>query len=91
MVDKFLKPYECCTGRDFPLSGTYRAGIYLLMERFAGDELPLSFQPIRSWLFVRLSGYENTLLGYRSRQYRLVKGYPDTMDTIMFGRGGILL
>ena len=36
------------------------------------------------WL-VRLSGYENTLLGYRSRHYRLVKDHPDAMDTIMFG------
>jgi PX domain-containing protein kinase-like protein len=33
----------------------------------------------------RLSGYENTLLGYRSRHYRLVKVHPDAMDTIMFG------
>ena len=36
------------------------------------------------WL-VRLSGYENTLLGYRSRHYRLVKDHPDAMDAIMFG------
>jgi PX domain-containing protein kinase-like protein len=33
----------------------------------------------------RLSGYENTVLGYRSRHHRLVRDHSDSMDTIMFG------
>ena len=34
---------------------------------------------------VRLAGFENTLLGYRSRHYRLVKDHLESMDTVMFG------
>ncbi|CAI8020282.1 Slowpoke-binding protein [Geodia barretti] len=33
----------------------------------------------------RLSGYENTVLGYRSRHHRLVRDHSDSMDSIMFG------
>ena len=33
----------------------------------------------------RLGGYENTLLGYRSRFYRMCKDHLEHMDVIMFG------
>ena len=33
----------------------------------------------------RLAGYENTLLGYKTRLYKLLKGHLDAIDVIMFG------
>ncbi len=33
----------------------------------------------------RLSGYENTLLGYRTRQYKLFAEHADSIDVLMFG------
>ena len=33
----------------------------------------------------RVGGYENTLLGYRSRFYRMCKDHLEHMDVIMFG------
>ncbi len=33
----------------------------------------------------RLSGYENMLLGYRTRQYKLFAEYIDAIDVLMFG------
>lgn len=33
----------------------------------------------------QLSGYENTLLGYKTRVYRIVKDHLDYVDIIMFG------
>jgi hypothetical protein len=34
----------------------------------------------------RLGGYENTLLGYKSRYHHLCVGYGDTVDIIMLGK-----
>ena len=33
----------------------------------------------------RLAGYENTLLGYKTRLYKLLKEHLDAIDVIMFG------
>ena len=33
----------------------------------------------------RVGGYENTLLGYRSRFYRMCEDHLEHMDVIMFG------
>ena len=33
----------------------------------------------------KLGGYENTLLGYKTRLYRLCKDHMDHFDTILFG------
>ena len=34
----------------------------------------------------KLGGYENTLLGYKTRIYRLCKDHMDHFDTILFGK-----
>ena len=64
--------------------------MFLLMEKFAGQSKSSQKRKriVHSSL-LRLSGYENTLLGYRSRHYRLVKVHPDAMDIIMFGEWNI--
>ena len=33
----------------------------------------------------RLGGYENTLLGYKTRLFRLCRCYEDRIDIVMFG------
>ena len=33
----------------------------------------------------QLGGYENTLLGYKTRLFRLCRQYEDRIDIIMFG------
>ena len=33
----------------------------------------------------RLGGYENTLLGYKTRLYKLFKDHPEHIDVLMFG------
>ena len=33
----------------------------------------------------RLGGYENTLLGYKTRSFKICKPYLDTIDLILFG------
>ena len=42
----------------------------------------------------RLGGYENTLLGYKTRLYKLFKDHPEHIDVLMFGEeeeGGALV
>ena len=35
--------------------------------------------------FCRLSGYENVLLGYKTRHYKLLREHVEFIDVIMFG------
>ena len=35
--------------------------------------------------FFRLSGYENLLLGYKTRHYKLLREHVESIDVIMFG------
>ena len=38
----------------------------------------------------QLGGYENTLLGYKTRIYRLCKDHLEHLDTVLFGKFNIL-